>query len=144
MLASVVDRACVQALVVNDGAPPGAASAASPPLWVAGADAIVQPSIPLPFAVAEKALSCNSRATPSCGGFDPPDDYALVFTPSSGDAPLSLATGQMGTLPLTTGSTLQQHLTVRDLRSFQPDACDDYWNWGWWAAGDVGADGQLR
>ncbi len=27
-----------------------------------------------------------------------------------------------------------QSLRVRNLRSFETGACDDYWNWAWWIA----------
>jgi len=55
----------------------------------------------------------------------------------------SLATGKTGTLALTTALGLQ-HLTVHNLRSYQTANCDDYWNWGWWAAGHADATGQLE
>jgi hypothetical protein len=145
-LSSVVGRACPQVLVVNDGLPSDVASGTWPALWLAGADSTIQSSIPVPFSVVQQALSCNLNpsTTHPCGGPSPPDDYALVFTPASGDQPLSLATGKTGTLALTTAPGLQQHLTVHNLRSYQTENCDDYWNWGWWAVGDVSASGQLE
>jgi hypothetical protein len=144
LFSSVVLRACPQVLVVNDGLPSDVASGTGPALWLAGADSTVQSSIPVPFSVVQRALSCNPNpsATHSCGGPSPPDDYALVFTPGSGEPPLSLATGKTGTLALTTAAGVQQHLTVHNLRSYQTENCDDYWNWGWWAVGHVGATGQ--
>jgi len=145
-LSSVVGRACLQELVVNDGVPSGVASGTWPALWLAGADSTIQPSSPLPFSVVQQALSSNPTPSPThpCGGSSPPDDYALVFTPASGEPPLSLATGKTGTLALTTAPGLQQHLAVHNLRSYQTASCDDYWNWGWWAAGHAGASGQLE
>jgi len=142
----VVGRACPQVLVVNDGLPSDVAPGASPALWLAGADSTIGPSLPVPFSVVQRALSCNPNpsTTHSCGGSVPPDDYALVFTPASGEPPLSLATGKTGTLALTPASGQQQHLTVRNLRSYQTEQCDDYWNWGWWVAGHAGATGQLE
>ena len=124
----------------------GVASGTWPALWLAAADSTVQSSIPLPFSVVQQALSCNPNPSPThpCGGAAPPDDYALVFTPASGEPPLSLATGKTGTLTLTPAPGLQQHLTVHNLRSYQTENCDDYWTWGWWAAGHAGASGQLE
>ena len=144
---SVVGRACLQALVVNDGLPSDVASGTWSALWLAGADSTIQSSIPAPFSVAQQALSCNPNPSPThpcAAGTSPPDDYALVFTPASGEPPLSLATGKTGTLALTTAPGLQQHLTIRNLRSYQTEYCDDYWNWGWWAAGHASATGQLE
>jgi hypothetical protein len=138
---------CIQALVVNDGAPSDPASGTWPALWLAGADSMIQSTIPVPFSVLEQGLHCNPNpgTRHSCGGgAPPPDDYALVFTPASGEPPLSLATGKTGTLALTTAPGLLQHLTVHNLRSFQTDRCDDYWNWGWWAAGHAGSSEQLE
>jgi len=145
-LSSVVGRACRQELVVGDGSPADVAPGTWPALWLAGADSTAELSIPAPFAVVQQALFCNPFAspTPRCGGAFPPDDYALVFTPASGEPPLSLSTGKTGTLALSTAAGLQQHLTVHNLRSYQPALCDDYWNWGWWAAGHAGASGQLE
>ena len=145
-LSSTLGRACLRALVVNDGLPSEVASGTWPALWLAGADSTIQPSIPLAFSVVQQALFCNPSpsTTHQCGGTSPPDDYALVFTPSSGEPPLSLATGKTGTLTLTPAPGPQQHLTVRNLRSYQTENCDDYWNWGWWAAGHAGASGQLE
>ncbi len=146
MLSSIVGRACEQVLVISDGPPSDAASGAASALWLAGADATIEPSIALPFSVVEKALSCNPHpsATHSCGGAVPPDDYALVFAPGSGEPALSLATGATGTLALTPAPGLAQHLTVHNLRSYQTANCDDYWNWGWWAAGRLDSNGQLE
>ncbi len=107
---------------------------------------LVQPSIPLPFSIVQQALSCNPNPVPThpCGGAVPPDDYALVFTPASGEPPLSLATGKTGSLAVTIAPGLQQNPTVRNLRSYQTDNCDDYWNWGWWASGYAGGIAQLE
>ena len=139
--------ACPQVLVVNDGSPSDVASGTWPALWLAGADSMIQSTIPVPFSVAEQGLYCNPNpgTTHPCGaGTPPPGDYALVFTPASGEPPLSLAMGKTGTLAVTTAPGLLQHLTVRNLRSYQTEKCDDYWNWGWWAAGHAGSSGQLE
>jgi hypothetical protein len=127
---------CAQQLVVNDGAPSDATSLG---LWLAGAEQTIQPSLPLPFSVARQELYCNPNPGrhPCGGGFDPPDDYALVFTPTSDEPALSLATGETGPLAVTVAPGLLQHLTVHNLRSYQTDLCDDYWNWAWWASGQL-------
>jgi hypothetical protein len=142
-VSSIVGRACLQELVVNDGLPSDVASGMWPPLWLAGADSTLQPSMPVPFSVAPRALFCNPNptGTHACGGTLPPDDYALVFTPATGEQPLSLAAGNTGTLAVTTALGLQ-HLTVHNLRSYQTANCDDYWNWAWWVAGQADATGQ--
>jgi hypothetical protein len=137
--------ACPRVLVVNDGLPSDVTSGNWPALWLAGADSTIQPTIPMPFSVGQQGLHCNPNpgaAHPCNPGAPPPDDYALVFTPASGDPPLSLATGNTGTLALTPSPGLLQHLTVRNLRSYQTDKCDDYWNWAWWATGRAGPTGQ--
>jgi hypothetical protein len=139
--------ACPQEFVLNDGAPSDPASGTSAALWLAGADSTIQPSSPLPFSVVQQGLYCNPNpglAHPCGGGAPPPDDYALVFTPASGEPPLSLVMGKTGTLALTPAPGLLQHLTVRNLRSYQTERCDDYWNWAWWAAGHAGPSGLLE
>lgn len=134
---------CAQGLVVYDGPAPAVDSTASPPIWLAGADANLDPPSIVPFSVSRRALSCNPNAGdrhPCGAGFPAPDDYALVFTPASGKSSLSVAMGKTGTLAVTVAPGVTQHLRIRNLRSFQSDRCDDYWNWGWWALGDsVGA-----
>jgi hypothetical protein len=128
---------CSQGLVVAD--------AASGAVWFAGSDGDVDPALAKPFSVDAKGLSCSAPSQrKGCGG-KPGDDYAFVFTPLSGDAPLTLATGQTGTLTVSLAGpdgTSMQHLTVHNLRSFQTERCDDYWNWAWWAMGRANADGQ--
>lgn len=138
---------CGQALVVSDGLAADTGSGAAAALWLAGADSLVDPPISLPFSVARQELYCNPSPSLSqgCGGNDvPPDDYAFVFTPLSGEPALTLATDKTGTLPLTTASGAGQHLLVRNLRSYQTTKCDDYANWAWWAAGHAGPSGLLE
>jgi hypothetical protein len=138
---------CVQQLAVHDVSPSSAASGTSGGLWLAGAEGIFQPSVPLPFTVDHQRLYCNSHSgdVHPCGAGAPyPDVYALVFTPTSGEPPLSLTSSWTGTIVVTTVPELQQHLGIRTLRSFQSDRCDDYYNWGWWAAGHAGPGGQLE
>jgi hypothetical protein len=71
----------------------------------------------------------------------PPDDYAFRFSAIVGGSQVTLATGQSGSLRVTTSVGQQQGLTVHDLRSHQSGKCDDYWNWAWWAAGHAGLNG---
>ena len=136
---------CARALVVSDGASTDAGAATPAPLWLAGADSLVSPQLPLPFSVAQQELFCNPNPSlgQGCGGnVVPPDDYAFQFTPQSADPPLSVATGQTGTLVLTVGANAVQHLTVRSLRSYQTQMCDDYGNWAWWAMGRADPSGE--
>jgi hypothetical protein len=138
---------CAQGLVVHDGSPADVAAGVSPGIWLAGADSNLEPPSNVPFSVARQELYCNPNpgvAHPCGAGSPPPDDYVLVFTPSSGEPSLSLDMGSTGTLALTTAPGFLQHLTIHNLRSFQTDRCDDYWNWGWWAAGNAGSNGQLE
>jgi hypothetical protein len=96
------------------------------------------------FRVERQELFCNPSpgTEQGCGGGEfPPDDYAFRFSAISGQAEVTLATGQSGTLVVATTSGQQQHLTVHDLRSYQTSHCDDYWNWAWWAAGHPGPTG---
>lgn len=88
-------------------------------------------------------MHANPGLGHGCGGLNPPDDYAFVFTPTSGEASLTLTTGNSGTLAITTAPGLLQHPFVRDLRSYPTTLCDDYWNWVWSAAGHLGANGLL-
>jgi hypothetical protein len=138
---------CGQMLVISDST-----SGTVARVWLAGSDSVVNQAFPAPFSVARQELFCNPNPSigQGCGGNDvPPDDYAFQFTPQSANPPLVLATGETGTLDLTVGSGVLQHLTVHNLRSYQTLACDDYWNWAWWATGsgdatDGGADGGVN
>jgi len=94
--------------------------------------------------VERQRLFCDSRPgpqSPDGGGGFLPGDYAFRFSAVSGGAEGALATGQTGTLIVATASGQQQHLTVHNLRSYQSEKCDDYWNWAWWAAGHAGPTG---
>jgi hypothetical protein len=136
---------CGRVLAISDAAAVDAGNGTSAPLWLAGSDSVVQQPLPVPFTVARRELFCNpsSSVTQGCGGNDvPPDDYAFMFTPRSGDASLALATGESGTLALPVGSGALQHLAIHNLRSYQTMGCDDYWNWAWWATGRATAGGQ--
>ena len=138
---------CAQGLVVHDGSPADVAAGVSPGIWLAGADAKLDPPGTVPFTVSREELYCNPNPGdrhPCGAGFPPPDDFALVFKPTSGEPTLTLSMGATSTLVLTVAPGLSQHLTVRNLRSYQTDRCDDYWNWGWWAAGNAASNGQLE
>jgi hypothetical protein len=128
---------CIQSLVVAD--------AASTAIWFAATDGLVDPEVAKPFSVEARELSCSAPSQRNGCGWIPVDDYAFVFTPLSGDPPLTLATGQTGTLTLglsTSDVNAFQHVTVHNLRSYQSERCDDYWNWAWWAAGHANASGE--
>ena len=125
---------CGQMLVISDST-----SGTVARVWLAGSDSVVNQAFPAPFSVARQELFCNPSPSMAqgCGGDVPPDDYAFQFTPQSANPPLVLATGETGTMDLTVGSGELQHLTVHNLRSYQTLACDDYWNWAWWAVGSA-------
>ena len=93
--------------------------------YFAGTDGVVEHP-DSPFAIAQVALGCVNWGS-GCGGLTP-DLYALVFTVGPGDPGTQVLMGQTATVnaPMPTW--------VHNLRSFQSGACDDYWNWGWWAA----------
>jgi hypothetical protein len=96
------------------------------------------------FSVETQELFCNpspGTTHPCGGGFSPPDDYAFRFSATSGGAQVTLATSQSDTLTVLTTSGQEQHLTVHNLRSYQTEACDDYRNWAWWAAGHPDTSG---
>jgi hypothetical protein len=136
--------ACPRMLVVTDDASSDAGAGAPAALWLAGVESMLDPKLPLPFAVGLQQLYCNSDpdAGRGCGGTDLlPDDYAFLFGAPSGETPLLLGTSQSGTLALTLGSGTVQHLSLYTLRSFVTGGCDDYWNWAWHATGHAGASG---
>jgi hypothetical protein len=76
-----------------------------------------------PYGVERIRLGCSSEK--GCGSV-PPDDYALEFTGLTGPPPLRVHMGETG--PGTNG---ESSLRVRNLRSFQSEACDDYWNFAY-------------
>jgi len=144
---SLTTLACTQGLVIIDGSTTNAGIPGSPYIWLAGADSTLAVPAPIPFTVLPQALYCNPSPglDQGCGGTNlPPDDYALVFQPTSSDPTLILHTGMSGTLILTAAPGVVQHMVVRNLRSYQTTRCDDNWNWGWWAAGQVNTSGQLE
>jgi len=83
-----------------------------------------------PYKVSRVALGCRSN-TQGCGGV-PPDEYALVFTPTA--APERAVRVEMGQgRPIELSQAPAGHTwLVRNLRSFQTEYCDDYWNFAWY------------
>jgi len=72
--------------------------------------------------VALLPLGCKPDAGRGCGGRLPQDTYVFQF--SHGGNTLTLPMGQ--SMPFVIGN---QTLRATNLRSFQSDGCDDYWNW---------------
>lgn len=67
----------------------------------------------------------------SCGP-TVPDLYQLQFVHAQRVGPtVPMGAAADWTIPITSGA---QNLRVRNLRSFETGACDDYWNWAWWIA----------
>ena len=79
-----------------------------------------------PFKVERVALGCKVGA-PSCGG-GAPDDYRLQFVAPSMSLEVPMGETRFP-IVLAPGETL----TVRNLRSYESGACDDSWNWAYWA-----------
>jgi hypothetical protein len=73
------------------------------------------------YSVDRVRLGCSSEL--GCGNV-PPDDYAFEF--NSGSVSARVYMGE--TTTMTFGST---PLRVRNLRSYQGTACDDYWNFAY-------------
>jgi hypothetical protein len=95
-------------------------------LYLVGTDGVVDHP-DAPFDVTEIPLGCVNEG-PGCGG-PTPDDYALDFSVGPGAPPNLVG---MGTTVIM--DTPQQPFWVHNLRSYQSGACDDYWNWAWYAA----------
>jgi hypothetical protein len=81
--------------------------------------------------------SCTTRVSirnvPSWGGVQNPAGtsqmfYLLGVDGVPGDPGTVVGMGQSKVL-----STPLQPMLVHDLRSYESGACDDYWNWAWWA-----------
>jgi hypothetical protein len=82
-----------------------------------------------PYKVDRVALGCRPMSQ-GCGGV-PPDDYALVFTSTAvPERSMRVGMGQSNTIDFSPGGSVGI-LTVRNLRSFQTEYCDDYWNFAW-------------
>jgi hypothetical protein len=79
-----------------------------------------------PYTVTRVALGCSHG--PVCGGPSSFSDiYAFEFSgPSASTVRVRVYMGE--TAHWTLGASTY---TVRNLRSFQSEACDDYWNWAY-------------
>jgi hypothetical protein len=95
-------------------------------VWLAGADGIPQAPPGAPFNVTAIPTGCYPNEWE--------DDHVLQLdTPLSSESRV-LAMGQESVWVWDSGvdATYQ---TVRNLRSFETGAVDDYWNWGYWMTG---------
>lgn len=92
-------------------------------LWLAGADGTTQTLQDSPFGIEELPLGCHE------GGAG--DDYALrFFSAADPGGGLTLGMGQTGYLEAGPGEAW----IVRNLRSFESGAPDDFWDWAYWLA----------
>jgi hypothetical protein len=83
-----------------------------------------------PYKVDREALGCRPMSQ-GCGGVAP-DEYALMFiTTAVPERRIRVAMGQSNTIDLYSDGSFQGILTARNLRSFQTEYCDDYWNFAW-------------
>jgi hypothetical protein len=80
-----------------------------------------------PFSVSKLPLGCAVGGQ-SCG--EPADDFALSFGTATGEPAVVVGMGQTVLL----GKLSPQPMWVHNLRSYVSGACDDYWNWAWWAS----------
>jgi hypothetical protein len=76
------------------------------------------------FQIKPMPLGCKQET--GCGGL-PPDDYSLAFTSFEGAALYDVGMGQT-----TTFGWGAKNWQAHNLRSFQTNYCDDYWNWAYW------------
>ena len=85
-----------------------------------------------PYRIERVALGCRSP-TQGCGGV-PPDEYALVVISTAvPERRVRVGMGESKVIDLSSGPFLG-HWTVRNLRSYQTDICDDYWNFAWFVS----------
>lgn len=95
-------------------------------LWLAATDGAVEMFDDAPFKVDKIKLDCGPT-TGGCGG--DPGKFDLRFTPVDDPG---------GAVVVTTAETKTMSLidtpvaAVKNLRSFESGACDDYWNWAYW------------
>jgi hypothetical protein len=99
------------------------------PLWLAAADGVTTTLAGAPFNIGTVALGCVGEVD-SCGPI--PDDYALSFEAPGAKNTALVRMGEAADW-LVEGPE-PHNFVLRNLRSFETGACDDYWNWGWWAA----------
>lgn len=92
-------------------------------LWLAGADGTVQTLPSSPFGIEKLPHGCHQEP--------PGDDYALRFfrstEPASG---VTVNMGQTGYLDVGPNDGW----ILRNLRSYETGAPDDFWNWAYWIA----------
>ena len=96
------------------------AATVSPTLYLAFSDGVPEPLPDAQILVQPQPLHCKTNA-PSCGAIA--DDFALMFAIDDVGQPVTM--GQTVTL---------DGVSFRNLRSLVSGACDDDFNWGWWAA----------
>lgn len=91
----------------------------------------------LPFSVSSQALGCGQPPMDARSYLDA-DDYAFVFATKDASATsLQLSTGASGPLSLASPAGGVQTLEFHCLDAVQPEHTDDYWNWDFWARGNV-------
>jgi hypothetical protein len=85
-----------------------------------------------PYTVERVGLGCEVDAGRGCGGGgQPPGDYAFLFS-WKGD-PQTRTRVEMGdTRPFDPPSAAMVTVSARNLRSYQTEACDDYWNYAYY------------
>ncbi len=90
-----------------------------------------------PYTVDRTALGCQP-VTQGCGSVTP-DEYELVLSPTAApESAIRVGMGQTLQLnnlqppPNNWPSSLSRFWMVRNLRSYQTDYCDDYWNFAWY------------
>jgi hypothetical protein len=119
-------RACLQALEIDAAETSGADAEAPGALLLAvndGGDVIEG----APYGVAHVPLGCSPA--PVCNGAGHnADEYAFDFSDAA-DVTHRIRVYMTDTVAWTLGST---GYTIHNLRSFQTQVCDDYWNWAYW------------
>lgn len=85
-----------------------------------------------PFVVDRELLECGVDAGAGCGSVTP-GAYRFTFTPANAEGPvLHVPMGAVVPWPaLAPGAGTWD---VKNLRSYQSTACDDYWNFAWFVA----------
>ena len=95
--------------------------------WLLATDRTATPPKESPLSVSVADIGCYLN-TPGCGGAQAPGDYALLFDVGPGQPGVMVGMGQVEWI-----YNGIQDFMVRNQRSYQSGACDDYWNWSWWA-----------
>ncbi len=98
-------------------------------LWVAATDGMADMFADAPFVVDRLKLDCPGYPAGGCGGEVEPGQYMFRFTPTNNAGPaVIIETGEVKSLSLVDTPVT----AAKNLRSFEPGICDDYWNWGYW------------